>query len=111
MGLYSFMLDNKPTTGSVETSAAAKRKFSKESLSFNVKNKAFCSLFPEYVDLHEEREKQRKAKAAEEGANADGESKERNATSGRGGEVNGIFALGAGIVALLSVLFALFRYL
>lgn len=111
MGLYSFMLDNKPTTGSVETSAAAKRKFSKESLAFNVKNKAFCSLFPEYVDLHEEREKQRKAKAAEEGANTGGESKERDVPSGRDGEVNGIFAMGAGIVALLSVLFALFHYL
>ena len=44
MGLYSFILDNKPTTGSVETSAAAKRKFSKESLSFNVEGRTKRSV-------------------------------------------------------------------
>ena len=63
MGLYSFMMDNKPTTGSIETTDAAKRKYAMESLEYNVKNeKIFRTLFPEYVDLWNRREKERKAK-------------------------------------------------
>ena len=42
MGLYSFMLDNKPTTGSIETTAAAKRKFAQDSLEYNVKHCDKC---------------------------------------------------------------------
>jgi len=68
MGLFSFMLDNKPTTGSIETSTVMKRKLAAESLEYNVKNnKVFCSLFPEYVELYEKREEERKAKLAEMG--------------------------------------------
>ena len=37
MGLCSFMLDDKPTTGSIETTVATKRKFAGESLEYNVK--------------------------------------------------------------------------
>ena len=39
MGLFSFMLENTPTTGSVVTSDTAKRKFAYNSLEFNCKNK------------------------------------------------------------------------
>merc|ERR1719253_750153 len=61
MGLCSFMLDTKPTTGSIETSAATKRKLAKESLEYNVKNgKTFCALFPEYVEQWEQRGSERR---------------------------------------------------
>ncbi len=56
-------MDNKPTTGSIETTDAIKRKFALESLEYNVKNeKIFCTLFPDYVDLWNRREEERKAK-------------------------------------------------
>ena len=109
MGLYSFMLDNKPTTGSIETTAAAKRQFAAESLAYNVKHdKVFCSLFPEYVELHEKREEERKAKLAEMGVEDAGEAKVAPRNTG---EVNELFAFGAGFVAVLSILFAILRFL
>ena len=39
MGLYSFMLEDSPTHGSIVTTHAQKRLYAKESLAFNVKNK------------------------------------------------------------------------
>ncbi|KAL3763928.1 hypothetical protein ACHAWU_003394 [Discostella pseudostelligera] len=119
MGLYSFMLDNKPTTGSIETTDAAKRKYAMESLEYNVKNeKIFCILFPEYVELWNQREDERKAKLALAGGGA-------SATAGSGDEtmdivptntaagvmmMNHVFAFGAGFVAVLSIFFAILRF-
>ena len=39
LGLYSFMLDDQPTLGSVTSTAAQKRRFAAESLAFNCQNK------------------------------------------------------------------------
>ena len=39
MGLYSFMLEESPTYGSMTSTDAFKRKCARESLAFNVKNK------------------------------------------------------------------------
>lgn len=39
MGLYTFMLEETPTSGSIVTSDAAKRKFAQESLEVNCRNK------------------------------------------------------------------------
>ena len=111
MGLCSFMLDDKPTTGSIETTAATKRKFAGESLESNVKqDKLFCSLFPEYVELWEKREEQRKAKLAELGLEDTKEDAKKGVLTNTG-EVNDIYAFGAGIVAVLSILFAILRFL
>lgn len=105
------MVDNKPTTGSIETSDAMKRKLAAESLEYNVKNnKVFCSLFPEYVELWEKREEERKAKLAELGLE-DTEEEKKVVPSGNKGEVNDIFAFGAGIVAVLSILLAILRFI
>ncbi|KAK4838864.1 hypothetical protein QYF36_017114 [Acer negundo] len=55
-GLLSFMMDNSPTTGSVNTSAAEKQRLAKASLAFNCKNPAFRKLFPEYVETYNQQQ-------------------------------------------------------
>lgn len=116
MGLYSFMVDTKPTTGSIETTTSAKRTFAAQSLEYNVKNdKMFCSLFPEYVELWEEREKQRKEALAAQGIDVTQEEEDNNkAVASANGEMliggNDLVAYGAGLVAILSILFATLRF-
>lgn len=57
MGLYSFMLEESATYGSIVTDTAFKRQKVKESLEYNCKNKLFCELFPELIQKHEENKK------------------------------------------------------
>ena len=59
LGLYTFMLDpsEQPTYGSITTTTQDKQRFAAESLEYNVKNQTFCELFPDLVELHEERKK------------------------------------------------------
>ena len=109
MGLYSFMMDNKPTTGSIETTVAAKRKFAQESLEYNIKHcdkNMFSTLFPEYVELYETREKERKTRLAEMGVE-DTKDENKVVPSNKAGD---IFTFGAGFVAVLSLLFAFLRF-
>ena len=110
MGLYSFMMDNKPTTGSIETTVTAKRKFAQESLEYNIKHcdkNMFSTLFPEYVELYETREKERKARLAEMGVE---DTKDENKVVPSNKAEHDVFTLGAGFVALLSLLFAFLRF-
>lgn len=55
-GLLSFMMDNSPTTGSVNTTAAEKQRLAKSSLAFNCKNPTFRKLFPEYVEKYNQQQ-------------------------------------------------------
>ena len=110
-GLYSFMVEKTPTTGSIETSIATKRRLARESLDWNVKERMFCNLFPEYVEIWKEREEERKKK--EEEALARGEVvAEKKVTSsddgvvGRGDLLLVKFAA-AIVVALMSITFLL----
>lgn len=48
-GLLSFMLENTPTLGSIESTLREKHKCARESLEFNLKNEVFCELFPDIV--------------------------------------------------------------
>ena len=54
MGLYSFMMEDTPTQGSITTSTEMKLKLAKESLAYNCQDKTFCELFPDFVLLHQE---------------------------------------------------------
>ncbi|KAB7495162.1 Ubiquitin-conjugating enzyme E2 J2 [Armadillidium nasatum] len=49
-GLLSFMLEKSPTFGSIESSEFEKRDLAVQSLTFNLKNKTFCELFPKTVE-------------------------------------------------------------
>lgn len=51
-GLLSFMYDQQPTTGSINTSKAEKQRLASESLAFNCRNITFKKLFPDRVEQH-----------------------------------------------------------
>lgn len=59
-GLLSFMLEKTPTMGSIESSDYQKRCLAAESLEYNIKNKMFAELFPDYVEEIELLLKQRR---------------------------------------------------
>ena len=62
-GLISFMMENTPTVGSIETSEQVKRQLAKSSLAYNMKDPIFVKLFPKYQEIYLkqlEEEKQRK---------------------------------------------------
>ncbi|KAL1435729.1 hypothetical protein MTO96_010514 [Rhipicephalus appendiculatus] len=48
-GLLSFMVDETPTLGSLDTTVEQKKKLARESLRFNLEDNVFCELFPEVV--------------------------------------------------------------
>ncbi|CAL7942175.1 unnamed protein product [Xylocopa violacea] len=50
-GLLSFMIENSPTMGSINTSDYEKKQFATQSLEYNLKDKMFCELFPETVEV------------------------------------------------------------
>ncbi|CEG45375.1 ubiquitin-conjugating enzyme e2 [Plasmopara halstedii] len=56
-GLYSFMLENQATLGSMSTTDGQKRKYAATSLETNCANATFRKLFPDLVALQAEREK------------------------------------------------------
>ena len=49
-GLLSFMLEDTPTPGSVETNDVMKREYAARSLEYNLKNATFKKLFAKYAD-------------------------------------------------------------
>ncbi|KAL3780822.1 hypothetical protein ACHAWO_004468 [Cyclotella atomus] len=112
-GLYSFMVEKTPTTGSVETSDDTKRKLAKESLDWNVREKIFCNLFPEYVEMWKEREEARKRMEAEALARGEVVEKKKavanNSEGGMLGEGQAVVwqFVGGIVVAIMSILFAI----
>ncbi|XP_043107529.1 ubiquitin-conjugating enzyme E2 J2-like [Puntigrus tetrazona] len=58
--LLSFMVENIPTLGSVETSDFTKRQLSAQSLAYNLKDGVFCELFPGVVEEIEAKQRTRK---------------------------------------------------
>jgi ubiquitin-conjugating enzyme E2 J2 len=107
-GLYSFMVEKTPTTGSIETNDAAKRKFAKDSLEYNVKDKVFCSLFPEYVEIWEKREEERKKREAEARARGEIVEEMTKIVKSEGGWGEGaVWHFAAGLLALMSLFYAI----
>lgn len=57
-GLLSFMMEDKPTMGSITTSDYEKRVLAKQSLDFNLSNRLFNELFPDIVaEIHERKKR------------------------------------------------------
>lgn len=56
-GLLSFMVENNPTMGSIETSDYEKKVLAKQSLDVNLSNKTFIDLFPDLVNEIRDRKK------------------------------------------------------
>ena len=50
MGLTSFMNENTPTYGSIQTSVAEKVALARKSKRFNLKNPKFCEVFEELAE-------------------------------------------------------------
>ena len=48
-GLLSFMVEDTPTLGSIETPLYTKRTYANTSLTFNLRDDIFCELFPDIV--------------------------------------------------------------
>lgn len=111
-GLISFMGESAPTLGSIETSTAQKLFFARHSLEYNVKNSQFQSLFPELVEKHEVLLQERIKLLGE--VRVEKERDEMNklmmkssSDKDKGGlGLEGLLAAFAGLVALVSILFA-----
>ena len=54
-GLYSFMLEQTPTLGSVDATPSQRQSLARTSLAFNCQDAQFAQLFPELVELHAKR--------------------------------------------------------
>lgn len=54
IGLYSFMLEDELTTGSIKTSPMKKKQYAKQSLEFNLNNQIFKNLFTKFIDNNRE---------------------------------------------------------
>lgn len=112
-GLYSFMNDSAPTLGSIETSDSHKRRLARQSLAFNVNDASFCRLFPELVKLHEERVRTQK-KVPTNSSRKVINTISTDGGVGAGGIVaegpvamQGLYAAAAGVIAILSIIFAM----
>lgn len=107
------MIESGQTVGSIETTVDQKQKFARQSLAYNVRDPMFAKLFPEYVELHKE---QQAAKLAACGESTTHQSLE-GAPSLTGvhdpnqANLNGLFALGAGVFAILAIAFSMMRFL
>ncbi|GLD97029.1 hypothetical protein PINS_up005712 [Pythium insidiosum] len=71
-GLYSFMIENQPTLGSIVTTDAQKRKYASQSLETNCNNPLFRKLFPDLVELHHKQVAEREAALRSAQASEDG---------------------------------------
>jgi len=102
-GLYSFMIESNPTLGSIETTTTHKRKLAAQSLEYNCRDKTFCRLFPEYVELWNEQKKLRPAETTTVTAPAP--------VSSAAVPALGRMPMAAAIVAILSIVLAMRGFL
>ena len=115
-GLYSFMIENNPTLGSIETSTRKKNLLAVQSLSWNVNHgdPQFTKLFPDYVERYR-KDRQSSADSSSDAVCLAPSSLENRiygvrAADGEGNLPQGVFATFAGVLAILSIV-ALYRFL
>ncbi len=107
------MVESAPTLGSIETSTLQKKKLAKESLEYNVKDETFKKLFPDLVKLYYQQLEQRKKESGYIGSGGVGSGNSITGSSEVMGlernmdELNTIWALCAGFVAVLSIICAM----
>ena len=107
-GLYSFMIETAPTLGSVETTTRQKRQLARESLAFNVRDKTFVQLFPEYQERYDEEWKQRPQHEQDQQHQQQALLASRNNNNdGNALELHSLMATAAGLFAVVSIFFAL----
>lgn len=87
-GLLSFMMDNSPTTGSVNTPTSDKQRLAKSSLSFNCKNATFRKMFPEYVEKYHQQQLSEQV-ASEQVSSETSQDKSSKPTSKRNSDSSG----------------------
>ncbi|XP_017105125.2 ubiquitin-conjugating enzyme E2 J2 [Drosophila bipectinata] len=85
-GLLSFMLENTPTLGSIESSTYDKQMFAQKSLAFNLRNTNFCELFPEMVQEIKQRLPATQGSAGAAGGSASSSTGAKKAN----GQANGV---------------------
>lgn len=110
-GLYSFMIESAPTLGSVDTSTSQKQRLARQSLEFNVRDSTFCKLFPEYMELHKERVEARHALLGISATEPPAITQDSMALVNEHGEMQGIFATAAGVIAILSAIVFAMRFI
>lgn len=106
-GLYSFMIETAPTLGSIETTTSQKQRFARQSLEYNVRNPNFCKLFPEYVELHQKQLESRRTALGIDGEKTASLSQESGGVLANGdvrGDMNSLFTIAAGVIAILSAI-------
>jgi len=111
-GLISFMVETAPTLGSVESTVSQKKKFAQFSLDFNVRDPKFSNLFPDLVDLQKKNMEERIKTMGPGGLAKTNEelNKIANGASEGMNEIHSLLTGFAGIVAVLSIIFAM-RYI
>jgi ubiquitin-conjugating enzyme E2 J2 len=110
-GLYSFMLDTHPTSGSIETTTLQKKKYALQTLDYNVRDKNFCNLFPDLVEYHKEQLKNRPAPQQKlSQAQAQNQTNNNMNIEFLPGDFNTLLAAAATLVALVSIVMAMFSY-
>eukprot|EP00339_Tiarina_fusa_P016106 CAMPEP_0117019730 /NCGR_PEP_ID=MMETSP0472-20121206/15096_1 /TAXON_ID=693140 ORGANISM="Tiarina fusus, Strain LIS" /NCGR_SAMPLE_ID=MMETSP0472 /ASSEMBLY_ACC=CAM_ASM_000603 /LENGTH=221 /DNA_ID=CAMNT_0004724763 /DNA_START=325 /DNA_END=990 /DNA_ORIENTATION=+ len=103
-GLYSFMIETAPTLGSIETTTSQKQRFARQSLEFNVSDPTFCKLFPEYVEMHQQKQALRRTALGITDAPAPVSHDSTQLLANDRADMNGIFATAAGVIAIFSAI-------
>lgn len=113
-GLISFMVETTPTLGSIEPppTDSQKKKFAQFSLDFNVRDKKFSNLFPELVELQKKNMEERIKTMGPGSLAKTNEELNKIANGASEGviEIQALMTGFAGILAVLSVIFAM-RYI
>ena len=109
-GLYSFMLDTAPTSGSIETTTLQKRRYAHQSLEYNARDTVFCQLFPDLVALHQDRTKKRLSAGGSPSSLQRQQLQQLPTNVDLPDNCASVLAAAAGLVAIVSIVMAMWGY-